>query len=656
MLILLFLLIFETKARVNPFGPTITNDYAGCIIQLMEENFKNSGLLVFADTDDVSSSVARIRGEILKYIHQSIHYSVQVSSPDSEMIICGDDEDVHALHKSDVFVEAVPPAEYFIIIVDNFKDFTHLMGKLIRSRSWDPSAKFIVLLFNYASSDETNVHFVENILTCLFRYNVINIVVIVPQANKIRNAFVYGWRPYDPPVYCGYRNETAKNRLIKENICEEGKVKYKKDTFVDQTPSNMEGCVLYVLALERQPFVSSDDEDPNIEKLLMTEMSNKFKFKTNYEIINAFRGEREDGQWDGALKELITGRGNVLLGGIFPDFDVHEDFACSEAYLADSYTWVVPKAYASPRWLALIIIFQKVVWISVICAFIVCAFSWSILGQMSNDTKYNKSFGHCFISTWICTLGFGSYFRPTKESLRVFFVFFNLYCILCLTAYQTKLIDVLRNPSFEYQIKTVEELVMSGLKFGGFEELHDLFYNSSNPFDYRLGEQWIDVDDISKAMIDVVVHRNFSLLCSRLELAHLSAKMPELSDSFGNYKYYPFEMNVFTVPMEMVAMKGFPFMDEFSDTLGILKQIGVNDVIKRYFDSYTKRRRAKILHYIEQKKPDIDALTLQHLQGGFLALTLGYIFGTFALLIEIIVSNRYVKSKLSQCKAAFKRD
>lgn len=654
MLILLFIFLIETKAIINPYGPTIVNDYTNCMMQLMEANFKKPGLLIFADTDNVSTSVTRIRSEILKYIHQNIQFSVQVLSPGNEEEICGA-EDSHVLHNFDDF-EAIPLADYFVIIVDNFSDLKRLVSKLIRSRSWNAHAMFIVLLFNFVSNDKTNVDFVEHILTCLFRFNVINIVIVVPQANKIRNSFVYGWKPYDPPMYCGYNNETAKNRLIKENICEKGIVKYKRGVFEDRVPANMEGCVLYVLALERKPFVSADDQDPNIEQLLINELLKNLNFKINYEIINTTRGEKVLGQWDGALKELIKKRGNVLIGGIFPDNDIHEDFECSSAYLGDSYTWVVPKAYPSPRWLPLIIIFEKIVWASFICVFIICVFTWRILGQVSNDTNYNRTFNHCFLSTWICSLGFGTYFRPNKECLRVFFVFLNLYCILCLTAYQTKLIDVLRNPTFQYQIKTIEELVLSGLKLGGFEELHDLFYNSSDPFDNQLGEQWIDVDDISKAMIDVAVYRNFSLLCSRLELAHTATKIPELSDSFGNFKYYAFEMNVFTVPMEMVAMKGFAFMKVFSKKLGILKQSGVNVGIRRHFVSLNNIRRAKISRSLGIAKPDIDALTLQHLQGGFLALSLGYVLGTFTLLMEVIVSSRFLRNRFSQCLASLKRD
>lgn len=655
MFALVILFVIGTGAIINPYGPTVVNDYTNCLVQLMDVDFNSSGLLIFADTNSGSSSVIRIRSELLKHIHKSMKYSVQIVSPGNEVAICSNHDKNDVLHNFDAF-EAVLLADYFVVIIDNYFDFTFLASKLIRSRSWNPQAKFIILLLNFDSNNKPNVKHVENILTCLFRYNVLNIVIIIPQANKIRNAFIYSWKPYDPPRYCGYYNETATNRLIIENVCEKGYVKHKKGLFENRIPTNMTGCILHILALERQPFVSADECDPNIEKKLVDEVLKTFNFKPQYEVISSFRGERDSGQWSGAIEQLISRRGNVLLGGIFPDNDVHEDFESSSSYLSDSYVWVVPRAHPSPRWLPLIIIFTKQLWGLVIVAFVICALVWRILGQLSRDTIRNKTFIHCFLSTWICTMGFCTYLRPKKESLRVFFVFLNLYCIMCLTGYQTKLIDVLRNPTYDHQINTIEEIVQSGLKFGGFEELHDLFYNSSDPLDYQLGEKWTDVEDISQALIDVAVHRNFSLLCSRLELAHTSASMPEISDGYGNYKYYAFKTNVFSVPIEMVAMKGFAYMREFSNTLAILKQAGVNSVIRRYFAAMNMRRRAKLLRSLDWKESDVNPLSLQHLQGGFLALVFGHVLGTVVFFVEIVINSTFMINQITQLKKSLKKE
>lgn len=644
------LTIFHTEAIINPQGPTIVKDFSKCITDLINFNFKKEGLLVFANTNNVSTSVANIRTQLLRNINSKLIYSVEVKSPRDEPAICviGHDNESSVFLHMDIF-EPIPPSEYYIVVIDNYSDFTRVASRIIRSRTWNPLAKFIVLLFNFASSKKLIEIQIENILTCLFKYNVINIAVIVPEVNNIRNAIVYSWHPFQPPIYCGYFNETAKNRLTVENICEKGVVQFEKDIYRDRVPDNMTGCKLKILTLQRQPFISADPFDPNIEKIFINELAAKYGFEVNYEILTGFRGEKVDGEWEGALRKLVEKKGQLLLGGIFPDYDVHEDFACSESYLADSYTWVAPKAFPSPPWVALFVIFHRVVWYCAVAGFLLCVCTWKIFGILSKDSAYHRTFRHCFMNTWISMFGFCGYARPVQQSLRVFYVLFNLYCILFLTGYQTKLIDVLKNPTLEKQIDSIEEIIKSDLKFGGFEELHDSFQNSSDPFDYLVGQKWVDVDNITKALIDVVVYRNFTVLCSRLELAHLSATMPELSDSFGNDNFYAFDTSIFSVPMEMIALTGFAFMNKFSTTLQIYKQMGVNDGVRRRFAQSTSLRRANMSRSLG-REDELKPLSLQHLQGGFLALSMGYLSGMLCLLVEIFVNSEYVRNKISNIR------
>ncbi|XP_026322266.1 uncharacterized protein LOC113231934 [Hyposmocoma kahamanoa] len=648
-------ILFYTEAIVNPQGPTVVKDFSNCVTDLMEHNFRKEGLLIFVNTNNVSTSVANIRSELLRNINSKLIYSVEVKNPRDEPAICVrnvDDNYLSVFHK-EIF-EPTPLAEYYIVVIDNYSDFTRVASCIIRSRSWNPLAKFLILLFHFANSTKSIEIQIENMLTCLFRHNVINIAVIVPEVNNIRNAIVYSWRPFEPPIRCGYFNETAINRLKVENICEKGVVKSENDIYRDRVPDSMMGCTLNILALQRQPFVSADPFDPNMEKKLINELATKYGFEINYQIINSFRGVKFDGKWEGALNKLVAKKGHILLGGIFPDNDVHEDFICSETYLADSYTWVAPKAFPSPPWVALLVIFQRVVWYCAVAGFVLCVCAWKIFGILSKDSTYHRTFRHCFMNAWISMFGFCAYARPVKQSLRMFYVFFNLYCILFLTGYQTKLIDVLKNPTFEEQIDTIEKLIESDLKFGGFEEVHDLFYNSSDPFDNLIGEKWVPVDNISKALIDVAVYRNFTVLCSRMELAHLAAIMPELSDSFGNNRYYAFDTNTFSVPMEMVALKGFAFMEKFSATLRIHTQMGVNSGVRRQFAQLTRLRRANLLRTLD-REDELKPLSLQHLQGGFLALIMGYLSGAISLLVEIFINSEFVTNKISNIRLVYRR-
>ncbi|XP_035438970.2 uncharacterized protein LOC118268540 [Spodoptera frugiperda] len=649
-ILVIFLLVNKCEGTVNPYGPTVVRDYANCISTIIENEFNEPGLLIFANTNNVSTSVSNIRTVLLKRLHETMNFSVEIMSPGKEVEICDKDNyNLGVLHV-DTFV-AIPSANYFIIIIDSYTDFSYLASKLIRSRSWNPFAKFIILLFNYVRNDKINIEYVEKVLSCLFKYNAINIVIAVPQASNVRNAIIYSWRPYDPPKYCGYFNETAKDRLVAVNTCERGRLKYNNSVFEDKVPYDMNGCVMEILALQRQPFISDDEQYTSIEKIMIDRMLKRFKMKAHYHFLEGFRGERENvGEWNGALKKLSSKTGQLLLGGIFPDFDVHEDFETTTTYLADVYTWVVPRAPKSAPWVALVFVFKRLVWYSVIVCFVLCGIAWTVIGRLSGESPYNKSLFHCFLNTWITTMGFVTYLHPKKDSLRVYFVFLNMYCILFSAAYQTQLFDVLTRTSYDHQMNTVQELVDSGIKFGGYEELHDLFYNSTDPFDNLIGEKWVDIENITDALINVAVYRNFSLLCSKLELKHISAVTPALSDNAGNYNYHTFSDNVFNVPIETIALRGFPFMLKFSTTITIFKQSGLNEGLRHQFTEFTERRRARQLRDLLKEKSDVSPLTAKHLQGGFFALFLGYVSGIFTLIAEVLVNTGSFKKKFAQCK------
>ncbi|XP_052740769.1 uncharacterized protein LOC112050619 [Bicyclus anynana] len=646
--------VFSVQA-MHTSGPVIVNDLVNCLSDMIKTNFLKPGLVIFPHPINASSTIIRVRTDILTRIHRSKKYTVQITAPDSKAV-CNDPNKKFKVVHSDPF-KVMSIASYFVIIVDSFDDFTHFARKIIRSRFWNPYGKFLILLHNITMNDDENREDVENILTCLFKYNVINVVVMVPRAKVVRNVIIYSWKPYDPPNYCGYFNESAKNRLLIENTCDRGILKSKGSIFKDKLPSNMQQCSLNILAIERQPFISRYKTDPNMEKRIIKQMLKPYNFSVGFEIIlNKFRGERDEkGVWDGALQDLVAKRGQILLGGIFPDFDVHEDFDCSATYLADSYAWVVPRAYPSPPWSSLTAAFENEVWYLAAVIFVLCGFSWKILGQISGDSSYNRAFKHCFLNSWILLFGFPPYVRPKKGSLRIFFIFLNTYCILFMTAYQTKLIIILRNQTFRYQIKTIHDVVLSGLKIGGSEELHGLFQNSSDPIDNLIDDKWIDVHNITQALLDVAVYRNFSVLCSRLELEYLASVLPELHDVFGRTKLYTFEKSAFLVPLEMIGLRGFPFMKILSRRLNSYKQFGLNEYVRRYFTQLNKKNKEKLLVLLKSRPKNISALTIQHLQCGFLVLSLGMVGGTVVLMLEILLYTNLVQKIELQIQSIFKR-
>lgn len=45
------------------------------------------------------------------------------------------------------------------------------------------------------------------------------------------------------------------------------------------------------------------------------------------------------GSWTGILGRLRNDNCDFVVGGFFPDYDVHDDFGVTADYLQDAYTW-----------------------------------------------------------------------------------------------------------------------------------------------------------------------------------------------------------------------------------------------------------------------------------------------------------------------------
>lgn len=62
--------------------------------------------------------------------------------------------------------------------------------------------------------------------------------------------------------------------------------------------------------------------------------------KINTICTNMMRGEpHRNGSWSGILGMLRDDKCDFVVGGFFPDYDVHDDFGVTADYLQDAYTW-----------------------------------------------------------------------------------------------------------------------------------------------------------------------------------------------------------------------------------------------------------------------------------------------------------------------------
>jgi hypothetical protein len=324
------------------------------------------------------------------------------------------------------------------------------------------------------------------------KYRAVNVVVLYAA-----DAFSYDIYTSDP--YHGSEVECGKMNALHIGKCANGKLVDRKSTkkhlMADKVPTEMHQCTFTFCARVQEPFVNEGCEN-GLEIQIMHFLQEEMGFKIITTCSELDRGEpNEDGSWSDLLGEVRDDACDIIAGAFFPDHEVHAEFAATEFYLQDFYTFYVQKAKLEPRWKGLITIFKIKAWTAFGVVLVVSWIFWYILGIISGEPRQHRQFFLVFLNVFAVSLGVSANNRPIYSPLRVFFSILALYALTITAIYTSKLITVFTHPKFDYQIDSLEELLKTGLPIGGRMETMDWFenedeldqevflsYNHSDPF------------------------------------------------------------------------------------------------------------------------------------------------------------------------------
>lgn len=306
------------------------------------------------------------------------------------------------------------------------------------------------------------------------QHRAVNVVVLFAS-----DAFSYDIYTGDP--YRVDESECGKMESLNIGKCVNGKLvdrKYtKKQLQINKVPSEMHRCMFTVCARVQEPFVNEGCHD-GLEILIIHFLQEEMGFEINITCSDLERGElNEDGTWSDLLGKVRDDSCDIIAGAFFPDNEVHAEFAATEFYLEDFYSFFVQKAPLAPRWLGLVTIFKIRAWTACGVVLIVSWISWWILAIVSHEKRQYRQILLTFMNVLAVTLGVSANNRPVYSPLRVFFSFLALYALTITAIYTSKLITVFTNPKYAHQIDSIEEILEMNLPIGGRLENMDWFDN-----------------------------------------------------------------------------------------------------------------------------------------------------------------------------------
>jgi hypothetical protein len=305
--------------------------------------------------------------------------------------------------------------------------------------------------------------FAKNVLTILFTQHKVYDAVIL----YAYNAFSYDIYTGDP--FRGRGCDEMKEISIgtcTRGIFSNAKVS-KKYLEIEKIPDEVSNdCNFKFCARVQEPFINADCKS-GIEIQIMEFLEEEIGFKVKTVCSTLERGEKINNKWEDLLGKVKTDACDIIAGAFFPDYEVHYDFASTDFYLQDYYTFFVPKASFEPRWKGLLTIFQDEIWFATLSVFLVSWIFWYLAGIFSAEFNPQNRFAIVFMNVLATNLGISANNRPKFTSLRIFFVVFSIYGLILTTCYTCKLILIFTHPKLDYQIDSLKEILDSDLKIGG---------------------------------------------------------------------------------------------------------------------------------------------------------------------------------------------
>ncbi|XP_053678492.1 uncharacterized protein LOC128728865 [Anopheles nili] len=525
--------------------------------------------------------------------------------------------------------------DYYVIVMDNFDGLRRAMARVRMTAAFNPRGKF-VLLYNNPNDRDSNRRLANRVLKLLFiDHHSVN--VLFAFAIDAVSYEVYTGDPYHGAQDCGQMKALKVAMVVNGTFVNQGLSPVMIN--MPKVPPQMESCTFLLCTRVAPPFIDLDCRR-GLELQIMDLLRESMKFKVNVSCTEMDRGEpTADGNWTDLLGEMRADECDIIAGGFNPDFDVHEDFGSTYLYLQDYYTWFVPAAGHDARWKLLLFIFEVSTWELFGCVLLVSGCVWRFVGQFLPESAAHRQLTTCFLNTWCVFLCVSAHNRPACHALRLFFMALTLYALNVTTIYTSLLITVLTNPPLAYQLDTIEEILASGLPFGGRVDSEDWFENQFED-DRLVSERYNVSPEFQPSLVNLqaVADGRRSLLMSRLYVR--------------NTKYYRqvhgLSKDVFVTQIEMIVEKGFPLLPKFNRILSNLIDMGIVEKLwKDFLYNVTILDRIRLNRAVSEQdilaaSPEV-VLTIDHLQSAFTLYGIGLCLCVVAFLLELLSQVRWIR-------------
>ncbi|XP_056640272.1 uncharacterized protein LOC130447464 [Diorhabda sublineata] len=497
------------------------------------------------------------------------------------------------------------------------------------TQTFNPYAMCLIYLETDAEDKEDRV---RDILEMFFRARFRSTAVLVHENQSLFNLFTFNFTPFVKET-C-----EAPNTLNLVDRCVRGKMLNNSKTYFEKIHiTDFSNCSLNIVTKPYPPFVINDKRGFEIDLLKIIGENLNVRFRINVHEDENWRestNNTREGLINYVLEKKYLGIGNIGIGNILDN-----ELEFSYSYHLEPIVFVVPIARDIPRWRILTVIFTTQMWGICIATIVVfgCGFCLN---------KKHENYKNPFLTSFQISITQPVHVFPKNDINRILFAALSVLSIMLTSAYTCTLIKDLKNPMKEHQISKNKEILQLSetlrYKFGGESIYKQLFDKEIIETNYQTMS---GVNDTTKYWIKEVAEKKILwTLSSAHYVRYLIAINSDVTNEGDDQpKVYVAKFHFSSYPLSIVARKGHFMLNSINE---VLKKMLVSGLVDFSWRKYER----KILEE-ESRDSRIDTvpcepLSIQHLQGAFVVLVFGYIFGVLMLVVEVFIKKIKLHNKI----------
>ncbi|XP_059088023.1 glutamate receptor ionotropic, NMDA 2D-like isoform X1 [Tigriopus californicus] len=371
-----------------------------------------------------------------------------------------------------------------------------------------------------------------------------------------------------------------------------------------------------------------------------------------YTLVNPADGNwghiEMDGTWSGLVAEAAMGSVDFVICDMFIVYGRVQVFDATIPFDLDFMAFVTPNPHPVPKWLSLLRPFQPLVWtlfgLSVLVIGLIFWGTAIIEGYHVGD--HFQEWAILKDSFWYAygTLVGESITRDTRSqnapALRFLIGTWVIFCMIATYSYGGSVKSFMTNPLFTQPIRTLEELIDSGLPWGMVlygEEEEEMMAESTDPVIQVIWRDKIVTEYSQVPQIEGVYLGKKAFIDWKSGLE--PAIFVRYSNPDGTPLIYKSPNPVFMPNLPGWAFYTFnPVRPRFDETIQRAIEAGLIDFWK--FRTWYRMKEKSRLDGVEpiriEKRANIRSLSLDDLQGVFYLVLLALLGSVLTLMLELL--------------------